>query len=517
MIARYGLFLALLLGLALRLPGWFTDDTKARFQLFEPDEIQHVDIALDRFQQLSGDSLAHSFTEIFNVRGYGITAGHLAYGQYILSGKPPDIGRVVLLNRQLASGFGLLTILLVFFLARGFGLSPYYAAIAALLLAFCDLHSTYSHYGLPAMGYVFGLYLSMFGAQKIQARAPWAACWMALGAAIAFAFKFDFFPALLGGGLLGIGLWKGYGNAEGVKGYFLYQGLLFLLAFGLFFGILTGFSWPLDNIVASWKILRAANENVIAQDQHWRDNPLVYTAAIVAGIGLPATWMALRGAWQIRWPKPLSRPAVWYVAALLVLEILLRWRIDTPFVRRANEFMPALCLLAAYGFYRLQSAPWKIAAVLAYTFAFALVGQSNHWWDTRVDARNYVLSELPDTAKIEATPYMAVNGLPNYPRFQSSSTWEYALLHESYYQRYTRSLTTPFGFPDCCEGVYHCHSVEECTAIQALLKGNNQAVEQIAHFQTTSVFPERILYKKLFGTYETFLGDVLVFARKKQE
>lgn len=516
MIQKYGLLLALLLGLALRLPGWFTDDVKARYRLFEPDEIQHVDIAMHRLQQLDSNTLSYPAADIYNVRGFGITAAHLAYLRYIFTGQKPDTANIILLNRQLATFFGLLTILLVFLIARALGLPPYYAAIAALLLAFCDLHCSYSHYGIPAIGYVFGLYLSIFGAIKMQNRQAYSWFWMALGAAIAFAFKFDFFPALLLTGFIVVGVWKGYGKTEKRQRYPMRQFIFFLLSFGLFFGMLTGFSWPLDNIISSWKILREANENVIAQDDHWRDNPFIYTAAIIAGIGLPAIWMALRGAWQIRWPKLLERPAVWFILVLLLLEALLRWRIDTPFVRRANEFMPALCLLAAYGFYRLKPASWKVAAVLAYTFFFALVGQSNHWWDTRSTARDYVLANIPiNSVKILATPYAGASGLPILPPFREGGNWDYALLHETYYQRYTLSLTTPFGYPPCCEGVYHCYSVEECEATQALFRGENKSVELIARFNGRTVFPERILYKKLFGTYETFLGDVLIFKRIK--
>ena len=34
-------------------------------------------------------------------------------------------------------------------------------------------------------------------------------------------------------------------------------------------------------------------------------------------------------------------------------------------------------------------------------------------------------------------------------------------------------------------------------------------------FRTWDVFPERLLYHHLFGYYETFLGDVVVYKRVK--
>ncbi len=510
---RYGIGLVLLLGLVLRLPGWFTADEKARFQLFEPDEIQHVDIALSRFQELKGDSLPHFFTPIFNVRGFGITAAHLAYAHHRLGGPLPDIAYMVMLNRQLATFFSLLLLLLLYHFSRRLGLPKPYALLAALLLACCDLNCTYSHYGIPEMGYVFGLYLSLFGMLLLQQQQKGGLWWMALGAALAFAFKFDFLPALVGASFL---LFLATFPLE--KAATLTHLLVFLLLLALFFGLLTGFAWPLADIIHAWQTLRAENENVVALDQHWRDNPLVYTAAIVAGIGWPVCWMALRGIGRISWPSYKLQPAIWAIALLFSLEIFVRWRIDTPFVRRAVEFMPAVCLLAAYG---MSRSPWGVKrklAIVLYTLLLALVGQSNHWWDTRSAAKEYVLNQLPATAKIVATPYVAVKGLPSYPRFDPArDDWDFAILHETYYQRYTLSLTTPFGYPVCCEGVYHCHSEAECEALQALVAGKNQTAELLASFPTRSILPERWLYKKIFGTYETFLGDVLIFRRTNED
>jgi hypothetical protein len=68
---KYWLALALLLGLALRVPGWFTQDHKANWQTFEPDEGQHVHIATTRFNDLYEGEKVGSYSDApWNVRGY---------------------------------------------------------------------------------------------------------------------------------------------------------------------------------------------------------------------------------------------------------------------------------------------------------------------------------------------------------------------------------------------------------------------------------------------------------------
>lgn len=523
---RY-LIIALLVGLALRLPGWFSADEKSRFRLFEPDEAQHVDIALNRYQQLSTDSIDHVYTEIFNARGYGIFTGQIAWGWRQISGQIPNLGGVILLNRQVSTLFGLLLILVVFVLAKNAGLSSVHAGLAAGLLACCDLNITYSHYGIPAVGYVLGVYLAILGAFRYRAQKGWGYLFMVIGATMAFAFKFDFIPALGSLVFLGWDWWTDAAKKAGLpraakrlpwqqSGVAVFAFLPCLL---LSFLLLTGFSWSWEEIANAFAVLRSENENVVASDQHWLENPLVYLAAMVAGIGLPVFTLAVFGTVRYLTTANKWRPEVILFGSILLLELVVRWRLDTPFVRRANVFMPAICLAAAYGLYRLRISykGYRPAGIiLAYTLFFALVGQSNHWWDTREAARDWSIRFLPERANVMVTPYVAVKGLPDYPRFAADADWDYAILHESYYQRYTLSMTTPFGYPECCAEVYHCGGVSECEAIQGVVSGrNDEEGELLAAFTTRTWFPERALYKQLFGSYETFTGDVLIYRKTK--
>lgn len=370
---------------------------------------------------------------------------------------------------------------------------------------------------------MLGVFLAIYGGQNYWAGNRRGLLWLALGAAISFAFKFDFIPFVAGGVLLLYTVFKKArlqsSKVEGKEQSTMLSSAAYDILLGvglvfLFFGLLTGFSWPPDSILQAWNTLRAQNQNVIISDQHWLENPLVYLAAVVAGIGLPAVVLAAMGGLKIKLKKLLARPDVCLLVGIVLLEFMVLWSIDTPFVRRANVFMPAVCLAAAYAYQRLRLSPTVISAVLAYTLLLGCLGQSNHWFDTRIAAREWINTQLPAAAVVAATPYAAVKGLRPTSIFQPGAHWDYAVLHESYYHRYGLSVTTPFGYPACCEEVYHCQGETLCQEIQNIIRNQDASVELIARFPTRNWLPERWLYHQLFGNYETFLGDVLVYRRR---
>jgi hypothetical protein len=104
------------------------------------------------------------------------------------------------------------------------------------------------------------------------------------------------------------------------------------------------------------------------------------------------------------------------------------------------------------------------------------------------------------------------DGMDNW-RYYRALDWEYFVLHESWYSRYTQSMTTPFGVPTCCEEVYNCIGQPECDQIQAMVLDQRDDVVLHKAFRTWDVFPERLLCHHFFGYYETFLGDVVIYKR----
>ncbi len=519
---RWLLPLALFLGLALRVPGWFTQDYKDKWSTFEPDEGQHVHAAIHRYNALhDGEDIGNYRSPPWNVRGYGHLMAYAATAWYGMVGETPVFRDFLLLGRQLSTLFSLLLILTVWYLARASGLSPPYAGVAALLLACCDANATYSHYCLPASGYIFWCYLAVLGAIRLgtDRGTLGSLSLLALGTAGALSFKFDVLP-LAWGGLFLLYL----AGAKRIPWWYVPVGM------GLVAGVVLVFTygWSWGSIKSTFNTLSELNRAGVPQEDHWRDNLIVYPAGVLAGIGLPAFGLAvwglqrlLRGAaagangggGKAGWSS--LRPwLLLYLVGWLASEFLVRWSVDTAFIRRVNVFMPAVCLLAAYALQQLAPRWWLAAAVVVYTLAFGIVGQSNHWFDTRYAMREYVNNELPAEAKIAVSGYVLHKGLRR-TKFFMDIDWDYAILHETYYSRYYKSMTTPFGLPACTEGVYNPGKEGECERMQALLTGTDPTARLHRAFRPLNLFPERLLYAHFFGYYETFLGSTLVFEKRR--
>jgi hypothetical protein len=531
------LIVAIILGAALRIPGWFTADEKARWRLFEVDEEQHVAIMMHRYNELSNgvDTIKHRFhDESYNVRGYGYVTAMVGRLKYFFSRHLPNFKDVVLLGRQLSTIYALCLIIVVFFLGRVGGLSPPTAGVAALLMAACDVNSTYSHYMLPASGYILFSYLALLGGVKlIRGWSFMGLLFLALGCAGAAAFKFDVFPTVWGGVLLmalvGRRLSVGGAAAHSSAGHpntgsAAVPGLSWwviptaLVGLGAFFVVMT-FGWTWEEIVYSFKALRKANKNVVYADDHFRDNLITYPMGVMAGIGLPAfalaLWAAVKlavGRWRVGRLFSFKSLALGYVAAFLLTEFALRWYLDSTFIRRVNIFMPAVALLAAYALHRLNARPWLSILVVVWSFGLGIVGQSHHWFDTRIAMRDWANVHLPAPIKVGISASINIDGMDNW-RYYLRKDWDYFITSEAFYRRYTKSMTTPFGIPNCNGGTYHGGPRDQCEDFQAMFQGTHEGVVLAKEFKTWDVFPERLLYHHFFGYYETFLGDVKVFRR----
>ena len=511
------MLLAVVLGAALRVPGWFTQEEMKMWGLFETDEEQHVGITMERYNEWAEVPVPNPFpNRQFNVRGYGHLNAAVVGLWHGLTGQEVTFGSILRSGRVLATLFSLALVALLYFMALRLGLSPGSAGVASLLLATCDLHATYGHYALPLSGYLFAVYLSLYGGIGWLRRpsASAAAC-LGIGAAAAIAFKFDVLPAAVGGLMVVGDLIRRRGRV-GLP-YLALLGVG-LLCFAAAFLLLT-WGWSFEEMAGSFTELQGQNINVVPSDDHLRDNLVVYPLAVLAGIGLPAFLLSVAGVlWAIRSRWPLTAAyryyptaVIAYVGGLLLLEFGVLWTMDTAFVRRAAIFMPAVALLAAFALHRLRAGRGAVTAVVVYTLVFAVVGQSHHWFDTRYAFRDWANAELPAPARVGVAG-IGVKGLDNV-RYYGSIDYEYFAFHEQFSSRYTKSMTTPFGLPECCEGVYHCHSEAICRQVQEMLTGKSDDFVLVKAFKTWDVFPSRLLYHALFGYYETFLGDVYVYRR----
>lgn len=509
--------LILLLALALRLPGWFTQDEKSRFRLFEPDEYQHVEIAVYQIQCIDSSLLQDWDVErkMFNARGYGIQLGCLAWLNYRIWGMTLNPENIILLGRMLSTTYALLSILLIYYFGRLLFGKREVALMAALLLAICDLNVTSSHYAIPAASYIFWVYLFV-GAGALWLRQSFMGngkkqllyvAFMAWTASAAFAAKFDFIPLVVGLGMIPLTALL----RKLPLGRALLLSMSFLLMFGLSFGLQTTFNFTLERIHYSFWDLYRQNKDVIPVDSHRLFNPIVYLIGVIAATSLPVAAFGGLGIRRIWKDRAIYLPYLLLFLAVVLLESGVRWSSDVPFIRRANIFMPPMVLLAAYGWDTLTGSrrKWWAMLMVLYTLGLCLISQSNAWWDSRYAARRYLLEELADR-RIKYGSYAHAVGMP--PGVSLQEKEDILVLHEAFYGRYWRSFTTPFRIPTCCDEVYHCEA-EHCQNMQLILAGTHPDYRLLKAFRTREYFPERVLFKKYLGNFETFLGDVLVLER----
>ncbi|GJM33363.1 MAG: hypothetical protein DHS20C18_23640 [Saprospiraceae bacterium] len=513
-----------MLALILRVPGWFTEDEKRRFALFEPDEFQYVDMAIYQIQSLDASLLEEweVYSNIFNVRGFGIHIGVTAWILHHATSLELNPANLILIGRIWATIYSLLVIVVLWYLTKLFFQDKNTAHLAALLLAIFDLNITYSHYSLPEMAHVFWVHFAVLLTLKFYLkyhqsaidwkRLPWWVFCIPVALAGAFASKFDFLvPVIVVLALLL--LWR-----EKRLSLLSVTGLLsvgFILTV-LSFGLLTCFNYSLDEVLHSFREIYRQNKDVLAQDHHLLLNPPVYFLGLVAGTSLPVVFFA--GFGKIRFRSfhldQAIKYAWWLWAGLLFLEFMPLWRSDIPFVRRLNVFLPFVALMAAYGLHHIDQerlswwrkcTPW----VVGYTLLLSLIGQSNFWWDTRYSARTYLNTHFAE-AKIKYESYAYAKGMPTGVRLNEKG--DILVLHEADYSRYWKTFTSPFQYPPtCCTEVYHCQSEAHCQDYQQLLSGQSLNFKVLKTFNTREYLPERYLFKRLFGTYETFLGDVRIF------
>lgn len=505
----------LFLALGIRIPGFFTQDYKTKFQIFEPDEFQHVEIAVSLHQGL--DSSLHAGWDltgaIYNVQGMGIQVGWITYFVHRAFGVAPSADAITMAGRMLACLFSLLCIGVVYQLALLVKWNQHIALSCALFLCLFDLNVTYSHYFLPESAHVFCAYAAVYYLLKVESRPAKIVDYLLLALCLAgcLIYKFDFLPFLVF--LLSWVLHKKFLRASGWVTLMAVAALTILSFF-----ILTTFQFSWVEIKHSFVTLAEKNRNVVARDQHWLHNPLLYLLAVVAGIGVPASVLATLYVGRTitrNFKKPDIKLII--LLAFVLLEFTVLWAMDTPFVRRANVFLPICAMAAAAGLYRFIGAPAgaKMVAIFAYTLLLTLISQSNFWNDTRYQARDFIQQQQMVDKAIHYGPYALAKGMPRREKTVPIAEAEILILQESFYGRYWKYFTTPFKRPVCCEEVYHCLSEEICLEYQGLLSGQDPRFEQIKLFPTREYLPERLLFKRLFGTYESFLGDTRIFQRKQ--
>lgn len=504
------------------------------FDLFQHDEFQHVEIGIRQIQEFDPGFLEnYQFRfQPFNAHGLGSQIALLAYP--ISKIYPLKARHLLILGRLLSIFYSLLMICLIYKMAVFLFNLKNVGLLAAMLYAVFDLSITHGRYAIPAIGYNFWAYLGVFLLIKFYRKYSnthlynlkakwWPGLLLGVSFGLVMSMKYDFIPFAVFSLLMVFIVFN-------IKKIPLQLPLFYLSVFGVavfFFFASSLFQFSLSEFIESYSAIYRENKDVVAIDSHWLTNPVIYFFAVLAGSSVFVVSFFGYGIFQIikqkaRFLNGSRKVEVAILLVFLLMEFLIRWGIDTPFIRRANIFMPFGALLAGFGaWYFLEEIKFStkrfrttlVAFALIYTLGISLVSQYNFWNDPRYRAATYIDKHIEIPEKVYNAAYSQAVGMPK----NTVGNGEEAgliILHEAHYGRYIKSFTTPFILPESTEEVYHCYEgAQKMKFFQDLVleKGDHKIVKKISG---PEIFPERILFNYLFGSYEPFNGDVLILIKK---
>lgn len=498
--------------------------------------------------------------------GFGIQMGLFSYPFLKIFPALNDTF-ITLVGRILSLLYSLALIGLVFIAACYIFGDKKMAVLNSFLIAVFDLTTTYSHYATPDTAHTFWYYLSIFLLLIYYSPKPYNhhptpekialilsflkkhnVPLLSLVLAMTLAIRFDFVPLIIFLVFSTINLIKKRPVRIFVRELYQPVKILALTSF-LFLMIHAGVYFPSDFIKAAQKLVKD-NTVPYAAEQGFLYKPLLYPLIIIAGTSLPIFLVFVFGFFRTLLAKKATyeKHAYLFLTAPLFLSFLALYFGPPITVRRAAIFLPFMALVTAPELIKCyrktfpKTGPMITWGVLLYTLSLTLISQYYFVKDTRFQAEEFLKSNYNDKI-ILYSEYAYSQGMPlgilldsettilaprNYDpilvkdyttriappeREQVIVEPDVVVLHETYYGRYWKSISSPFKRPpQCCEEVSRCKEVEICLREQAAL-GNTTDFKIVKKFEVKHPFPERIIFKKLFGTYETFLGDTLVLEK----
>lgn len=526
MTKNHKFFLAgiIFLALVVRVPGLFWG--YLNFDFFEPDEYQYLGIARNLINQFDNEVVPDSsVTDQFNARALGVHMAVLGYPLLKIFNLPDyfllAVGRIISLS------YSLILVVLVFIVGRKIFNDTRIGLLAGSFLAVFDLNTTYSHYGVPDIMNVFWFYFSLywifwlgkgFFEDKFQLSLK-ELFLSTLGVALSISSKFQVVPLIIFLGLLFLFL---AGPASRQNRVVLVITALCTITGVFYFSV--GFDYNFHEFLKSKKELAEGALDIIQNGKHWHwlYNPLLYFMALIGGTSFLAVGAGLASVFYFfkSEKNAVSRSFVYLMTVALAMVFFFLWVGDGSFVRHANIFLPALALLLAWGcvkFYGISLGGSKIGkvsligGVILYTLLLTFFSQYYFVRDNRYAVADFIKNNFGDK-KIAYSAYAKIKNTPPSEPLSNIDGADIVVMHETSYSRYYKSFTVPFKlYPDCCHDTYLCLP-KECLVTQNILKGKTE-YKLVKTFPVMNPLPERIVFKKLFGTYETFLGDVLIYAK----
>lgn len=424
---------------------------------------------------------------------------------------------LLILGRMLSLFYGLLIIIVVFFLAREVGFSVLMQYAASLAVALSGLLIVYSHYATADIGLAFWSSTTILFALKSYKRRSYSFLLLALlAASMALAFKLSFvalIPPVVAS--LRLKRWKWIAFVSVIPVCFLLFETANLWCFSL---------QDFTRICESVK-----RGNMASPVNHaCAVNPVVYCVEILSALGLPVFLLVVIGIARMLGShiKTRFKDLDYAVCLTVVLPVVLLFIsscfLSVPFPRHMLSILPLLCIVAGYGlnsFSGLRTAQTKkllLVPLLCLLIVYEVMYVVSIERPYIIDTRRQMAEWLQDNFNSSNRVYLSRNakaldwsGL--FDRVYDMETADYLILHEYYYTRYLCSTVNPFSSSPSQDQIYHPQKGHR-ELIQAIFNENAQ-YKKVKHFSVDYLTPELIFYKWLWGSFPDFAGDTILFEK----
>src|SRR3989338_4351857 len=363
----YLLSLILLLAFLVRIPGvfWGYHVFGEENIGFNPDEaIAWVSLSFTNFKTI--DVISNY------VYGFPFQVALLAFPLKLFM--DPSLAILIGIGRLVSLMYGLLTIILIYFIASKI-FNKKTGLFAALLLALSGLHVIFSHIGKPDSSNVFWIYfVFFFSYMYVKDKRLIYIILASIGAGFAAGIKFSVIQMI---SLIYIF----FKSKKKITNLFL---IIFIVAGS--FALVNGFSYGFDNFLDSINFISC---NFNDREYNRLLNIPLNTTYLFVGMGFAASLLFLYSTIILFKHNRLDKDFFY----LFVLPILL-------------YIIPLLIIIAAYGLYNINCKLNKkifgviLLFVIIYQFSYVFSSESNYINDTRGKMGEWMLEHIDLNSKI---------------------------------------------------------------------------------------------------------------------
>ena len=256
----------------------------------------------------------------------------------------------------------------------------------------------------------------------------------------------------------------------------------------------------------------------------WLRNPVNVVAVLIVGLGIPAALCLPAGIRYLAQDRAQAR--LWLcLLPVLVFALFMAFLAPVTYYRHYLALIPAAALLAALGFWQLGIArrPWALALFLLWPALLAVDLESDYHADPRIELRQWYQEARPQRVFMSfyvAPPAEFARGhvlfKPEYAAgdAQTLRQAQYLVLSENWYDTaFANELNGPY--------VGNLQRLIKTTPeytrfYRRALAGEHPYLEPVRRYDVVNFMPELVLHKWLYGTFQMFVGDIVVFSVRSQ-